>query len=68
MNQGQDDRKIRERVRRLIVLQRQLNEQIYRFSQEIEDREVQRILSEVVNRGNENIQGLAKILTIGCST
>ena len=59
---------LRERIRRLIHMQRQVNEQAYRFSQETEDREIQRVISEVIGRGNENIQELAKLLVVKCGT
>lgn len=69
MNPGQDDIiKLRERVRRIITLQRQLNEHVYRFSQDTDDRDIQRVLSDVVSRGSDNIQSLARLLAAKCNT
>jgi hypothetical protein len=66
---GQNNRtQVRERVRRLINLQREFNEQIHRLSQETSDPEVQRILGEIAIRGLENINQLPRLLAIKCAT
>lgn len=61
---------IKERLRKIIALQRQVNEQVYRLSEERNggDREIQSVLTEVVNRGNESIQSLARLLAVKCGT
>ncbi|MGE5416970.1 MAG: hypothetical protein ACM3UZ_09435 [Acidobacteriota bacterium] len=59
---------IKEHVRKIANLQRHLNEQVYRFSQQTGDRDVQRVLSDVVSRGNENVQDLARLLATKCGT
>lgn len=69
MKTGRDERALlRERIRRIITMQRSLNEQLYRFSQSTQDLEVQRVLSEAMSRGNENIQELARLLAAKCNT
>ncbi len=67
MNPG-PDYSIKERVRRLIASQRQVNELVYRFSREVNDHEIQQTLDSVINRGNENIQVLARLLAVKCGS
>jgi len=66
---GQNDRiQVRDRVRRLIHSQRELNEQVYRFSQETSDPDIQRTLRELASRGQENIHKLSRLLALKCAT
>lgn len=67
MNPG-PDYNIKDRVRRLIALQRQVNEQAYRYAREMSDHDVQQTLDSVISRGNENIQVLARLLAVKCGT
>jgi len=69
MKTGRDEKTLlKEHIRRIITMQRSLNEQLYRFSQSTQDLDVQRVLSEAMSRGNENIQELARLLAAKCNT
>lgn len=67
MDSGQNDRnQIRERIRELINTQREFNEQVQQFRQEIGDQEMKRILEEVARQGQANIQKLTRLLAVKC--
>ncbi|NLV16767.1 MAG: hypothetical protein GXY50_06155 [Syntrophomonadaceae bacterium] len=67
MDSGQNDRnQIRERIRELINTQREFNEQVQQFRQEIGDQEMKRILEEVSRQGQANIQKLSRLLAVKC--
>jgi hypothetical protein len=53
---------VKDRIRKLISMQRCLNEQIYLFSMETSDLETQRLLSDMISRGNKNILSFARLL------
>jgi len=67
LDSGQNDRnQIRERIRELINTQREFNEQVQQFRQEIGDQEMKRILEEVSRQGQANIQKLSRLLAVKC--
>lgn len=59
---------IKERMKRLLGQQRLFNEQVYRLSQESESEEAQQAMSEVLQKGNDIMLILARLLRSQCGT